>query len=84
MNVEQLMSVLREYPPSLRLVIVVEQHPMVEMTVVELMLKLMTQPPGALLTYYGCSNCILREKMDSKGGDAIVPMCKMWLELDLR
>lgn len=84
MNTEQLIAILNEYPMSTRLDIVVEGHPLIKTTVVEMLIKLKDQPHNASLTFYACSNIILRERIDSSGGEAIIPPNRMWLEMDMR
>jgi hypothetical protein len=81
MNVEQLKSILGEYAPSMRLVVVIEQQRLLKTTVVEMLLKLMTQPPAALLTFYGRSNVIIRERVEEI---SLEGRQKKWLEIDLR
>jgi hypothetical protein len=83
MNVEQLKSILPEYPMSMRLVVTVEKQCMVETTVVEMLLKLIEQPPKALVTFYGRSEIIIREHVEEPllGEKSIR---KEWLEFDLR
>lgn len=83
MNVEQLQSILSEYPMSLRLVIRAEPH-VLETTVAALMSRLMSLQPTALLTFCGWGNLILRERIDSSGGDAVIPPGRTWLEMDMR
>ena len=79
MNVEQLKSILPEYPMSMRLVVAVrggsERY---ETTVIEMLLKLMSQPPNTSVTFFGCDNVIIREH----AGDGRPET--NWLEFDLR
>lgn len=84
MNVEQLKSILSEYRSSMRLVIVVERQTLLETTMVEMLLKLMPQPPTALLTFYGRSDCIIRERGEPTDDVAGAPPYREWLEIDLR
>lgn len=83
MNVEQLQSILSEYPPSLRLVIRSEPH-VLETTVAAILSLLMSLQPTAWLHFCGRSEVILRERIDSSGGDAIIPPGRTWLEMDMR
>jgi hypothetical protein len=84
MNNAQLTTILNEYPMSTRLDIIVEGFPVLKTTVIEMLMKLVDQPRHASLTFYGCPNLILRERINSSGGDAIVPPNRMWLEMDMR
>jgi hypothetical protein len=84
MNVEQLESILNEYPPSMRLDVMVERKAMLGTTVVELLLKLMEQPPDASVTFYGLSDCIIRERGEFTDDVAGAPPYREWLELDMR
>lgn len=80
MNNDQLQTILRQYPMSLRLDIIVEGERMLETTVVELLLKLMEQPQSALVTFCGRSCVIVRERGFNSG----LPPYKPWLEMDMR
>lgn len=80
MNNEHLQSILREYPMSMRLDVLVEKKTALETTVVEMLIKLAQEPPKALLTFCGLSNCILRER--SINADR--PTHREWLEMDMR
>ena len=84
MNVDQLRSILGEYPPSMRLIIVVEQQTMWEMTVVEILLELMAKPEHELLAFCGRDNCIIRERGEFTDDVAGAPPYRKWLEIDLR
>jgi hypothetical protein len=45
----------------------------------------MATPPDLSITrLYGRDNCIIRERIDSTGGEAIIPPNKQWLEIDMR
>jgi hypothetical protein len=52
-----------------------------ETTVAEMICKLIGQPPDALATFFGRSNCILRERDDPLASRG--PHSK-WLEMDMR
>jgi hypothetical protein len=84
MNVEQLKSILDEYPMSMRLTVTVRQQELLATTVVELLSKLMTQLPGASLTFFGRNDCIIRERVDPHNNAHGTLIVKRWLELDLR
>lgn len=84
MNVGQLQNILFEYPPSLRLVVKTGQLPPMETTVAAILSRLMSLPPTELLTFFGRSDMLLRERIDSSGGDAIIPPGRTWLEMDMR
>jgi hypothetical protein len=61
-----------------------------ETTVIEMLLKLIPQPPNALLNFCGRDICILREHVEeiaSVNLDAhtlIGPEFNKWLEMDMR
>lgn len=84
MNVEQLKLILQEYPMSRPVKIVVEKKVMLETTVVQLLMKLIDVPPNGWLAFCGRHDVILRERIDSSGGDAIIPPGRTWLEMDMR
>lgn len=81
MNVEQLKSILSEYPMSLRLDVIVERTKVLETTVAEMVCKLMPEPQNELLTFFGRSNCIIRERGFNT---SVAPPYKPWIEIDLR
>lgn len=80
MNNDQLQSILREYPMSLRLDVIVAGEKMLETTVVEMLVKLMEQPQSALVTFCGRSSAIVRERGFNSG----LPPYKPWIEMDMR
>lgn len=84
MRASKVLSMLGEYPPSLRLKIVVNGEFRFEMTVAEMMVNLMTLPPADHVVLFSSTEFILRERCDSSGGEAILPANRMWLELDVR
>lgn len=83
MITRKVLHVLKQYPPSLKLKVMGDGELRLEMTVAEMMCAMMTLPPYEHAIVFGQSDFILRERMDSSGGDAIVPQSKMWLELDV-
>lgn len=93
MNVKQLREILDEYPPSMKLKVIVppnsKEHwdvggeAMLETTVIETIIKLM-EHPDPTMTIFGCYDCIVRERVEMNGRDTLFPANKMWLELDLR
>jgi hypothetical protein len=84
MNVDQLRSILNEYRPSMRLDVLVDRKAKLGTTVAELMAKLIDQPPNALLTFYGLSDCIIRERGEFTDDVAGAPPYREWLEIDMR
>lgn len=85
MNVDQLITILNEYPLSSRLNIVVEKKTMLETTVVEMISKLMREPPNASLTFCGRDHCILREYAERIEHQGELVRCHpRWLEMDMR
>lgn len=84
MIVEQLLVILKEYPPSLRLDVIVEGQIIRRTTVIEMCIKLMSQRPSALLIFYACPNCIVRERGERTEDVAGAPPYRQWLELDMR
>lgn len=83
MNIEQLGSILAEYPMSMRLVVTVEKQQLLETTVVEMTIKLMKEPPETWVAFFGRRDCIIREHVEEPllGEKSIR---KEWLEFDLR
>lgn len=87
MHVDQLTKILNEYPPSRRLKVVVDHVVLLEMTVIEMLLKLehdrakAGDQPNLLLTYFGRADGIVRERITNQGGFAL-PL--EWVELDLQ
>lgn len=85
MNAEQLKAILSEYPPSMKLVVVVEKKRVLVTTVVEMLIKLMGQPQDASLTFCGRNNCIIRERADKTEHQGELVRCVPgWLEMDMR
>lgn len=84
MNVEQLTSILQEYPMSMRLVVTTQRQPMLETTVVEMLIKLTPEPQSALVSFCGRDQCIIRERNDSANNFAGTLIIKKWLEMDMR
>jgi hypothetical protein len=84
MRVGQLQSILNEYRPSMKLIVIVEQQRLLQTTVVEMLIKLVDQPREALLTFYGRSDCIIRERGEATDDVAGAPPYREWLEIDLR
>ncbi len=84
MNVGQLQSILAEYPPSMRLTVVVERQHLLETTVIEILCKLMEQPQNGLLTFFGRNAVILRERNDALNNPMGTLIIKKWLEMDMR
>lgn len=94
MNVAQLKLILREYPPSMKIDIVVEKQVMLSTTVVEMMIKLDEwhvdidgkELPDDKITvaYFGLGSCIMRERNDALANihGTIIP--RTWLEMDMR
>jgi len=82
MNAEQLRKILNEYPPSRKLVIIVDGARVLETTVLEVLLKLMEKSQPALLTFFGRESCIIRERIGGERPNA--PYINEWLEIDLR
>jgi hypothetical protein len=68
----------------MRIVVTVEQQRLLETTVVEMTLKLMTQPPKAIVTFYDRRECIIRERGEETNDVAGAPPYREWLEIDLR
>ena len=83
MNVKQLKSILMEYPMSMRLIVTVKRRTFMETTVVEMVLKLMAEPPNASGAFCELNDCIIRERVDEPllGEKSIR---KEWLEIDMR
>jgi hypothetical protein len=76
MNVEQMRAILAEYPPSMRLVVVADAKVVMQTTIVEMSIRLISEPPDASLCIYGRSDCILRERDEG--------YFNKWLEMDMR
>ena len=55
-----------------------------EMTVIEMIIKLLAYDGPNPAEIFGCSDCIVRERVDMTGRDTLFPANKIWLELDLR
>lgn len=84
MRNEQLKSILCEYPPSMRLKIIVEKQLLTEMTVVELLCQLLEQPLEASLIFFGYNDVIIRERIEDLDAPPGAAPVRQWLELDLR
>jgi hypothetical protein len=92
MNAEQLKKILEEYSPSMKLKIIVDREVLIETTVIETVLKVQYEDlkcrpgdrPVTVLTIFGRSDCIVRERGDFTDDVAGAPPYKRWLELDLR
>ena len=83
MNIAQLKSILAEYPMSMRLVVTVERQHLLETTVIEMLLRLIEEPPSDWVALYGYRDCIIRERVEEPllGEKSIR---KEWLEIDMR
>jgi hypothetical protein len=84
MNVEHLQRILTEYRPSMRLVVTVAQEKMMETTVAEMITILMPQPRDECFSFFGLSECIIRERGEPTEDVAGAPPYREWLELDMR
>lgn len=84
MNVEQLTSILKEYPMSRKLLVVIDGQTMRETSVAEAVCDLIQAQPSELLTFFGRNNCIIRERGDFTNDVAGAAPYKQWLEIDLR
>jgi hypothetical protein len=94
MDVEQLLSILHEYPGSRMLKVIVDRREVQSMTVIEMLLKLTHETtyadiksrPGdrykvkLILTYFDRSDCIVRERREERPDQPPLE----WVELDLR
>lgn len=83
MNTEQLTTILNEYPMSRKLVVIVDGKPAWETTVIEVLLKLTSEPPSAL-TIFGRDACIVRERGEFTDDVCGATPYRDWLEIDLR
>lgn len=84
MTVDDILEVLKEYPPSSRLVLMNSGVTRRDSTVAEVISLLMSEPPDASLTIFGKRSFILRERIKMPKFDAIAPPQAMYLELDAR
>lgn len=84
MRVEDLLSILREYPPSSRLVVKDCGQTCFETNVADLICRLMRQPPEALVAIFARHSFIVRERIRMPQYDPIAPPGSMWIELDAR
>lgn len=83
MNVADILEALREFPPSMRLI--VRSPPpqvQVETTVIELTIRLAQEPPDVSMNYFGRSSFILREHQPKPTPNA--PPQLAWLTMDWR
>jgi hypothetical protein len=85
MNAKQLETILLEYPPSRKLIVVVDGHPAQETTVVEMIIKLGSAHDPSV-NFFGRDSCIIRERLKKEGPDDkhSIPFSIEWLEIDLR
>lgn len=87
MNVIDLISILNGWPPSLKLKVHHRTGFVFETTVCEMIIRLMDlkrdQSPPLIMTLFGCSSFVFREKCDRSGGDAVIPRDKQWLEMSV-
>lgn len=88
MNVAQLKAILLEYPGSRALRTIVRGQTLQEMTVIEMIIKLMnyeTDGHEQILKLFGLENCIVRERYEfTDRVSALASPCREWIELDLR
>lgn len=80
MRNEHLQSILLEYRPSMRIDILVGRKKRQETTVLEVVTRLMKEPPQSSVTILGRTDLILRERTIN----ADRPTHGEWLEMDLR
>lgn len=84
MNVGQLRKILVQYPMDCRVVLTVEKQTRLETTIRDLLFRFLAEDDREMMTVFGFPDLIIRERVDSRGGEAIIPQSKMWLEMDLR
>lgn len=84
MNNEQLQSILREYRPSMKLVVMVEKKSVLETSVAEMLIRLIAQPRDASLTFCGRPDCIIRERGEDTDDVPGAAPYREWLEMDMR
>lgn len=85
MNAGQLKDILLEYPGSRKLKVIVQKEVVMEMTVIELIIKLLEcEKIEALFTFFGFDNCIVRERGEMINDVAGAAPWRDWIELDLR
>jgi hypothetical protein len=84
MTNEHLSLILNEYRPSMRLDIIVEREKVMETTVLDLMCKLISEPPSSSVHFCGRGDCILRERGEATDDVAGAAPYRTWLEMDMR
>lgn len=82
MKVSDVLEALKEFPPSMRLIVKSRGEARMETTVVETFSKLTSRQPDGLISFCGDSSFILREHHPEPQPNA--PPQLSWLTMDWR
>lgn len=84
MVVKDMLEVLEEFSPSMRLIMKAKGHATLETTVAETMCMLLRRPSDDPLTMFGLDSFLIREHVEDLDAPPGACPIKVWLEIDAR